>query len=522
MNNMMGNIIRKAVETSAMALISATVLFSTYSCTKNFEKYNTDPFATQTSDPSILLPTMIESLVHVQQNNSQMIDQMVGSLGGYFAISNRFGGQNFDTFNASDDWNAGPYSTPFLLIYSNYFKILKNTDSTGHYYALSKIIRAASMARVTDLYGPIPYSKVSDGMMYVEYDSHEDVYKNILKDLEDGATELYEFVQEYPSMNPLGSRDHLYGGDYTKWAKFANSVALRIAVRTGDAEAAAAAYSHPAGLIKTNADNAMMDPALQINPYNLASSSWGDLRINASITDYMNGYNDPRMEAYFTNSTFEGHEKEYIGMRTGEAMFEKNDVASYSMPNFSSSSPMPVFTAAETMFLLAEAALNNWISEDPQECYNNGIRLSMEQYGIGGSRTEEYLSDNESVPADHKNDPRGEKYDYDRKTQVTVAWDPAADNETKLEKIITQKWIAMYPLGLEAWAEFRRTGYPELNPVMDNLSGGKITDNVRGMRRLRYPYTEKNLNETNYNAALSLLGGEDSEATELFWTKNAK
>lgn len=490
-------------------------------CTKNFEKYNTDPYSTQTQDPSILIPSMIDALMFVQQNNSQMIDQMVGSLGGYFAISNRFGGQNFDTFNASDDWNAGPYSTPFLAIYSNYFKIEKNTNGKGHYFALAKVIRAAAMARVADLYGPIPYSKVMDGMMYVEYDSNEDVYKNILKDLEDGATELYEFYQEYPTINPLGSRDLIYGGNYSLWARFANSVALRIAVRTGNAEAVAAACAHPAGLIKDNSQNAMMSTGMQINPYNLASASWGDLRVNASITDYMNGYDDPRMPYYFQPMTFEGYDNVYMGMRTGEASFEKSDVAGYSIPNFTSSSPLPVFTASETLFLLAEASLKGWISENTAECYNNGIKLSMEQYGISSSQYEKYLSDNESKPADHAKDPRGEKYNYDRKTEVTVAWDNGADDETKLEKIITQKWIAMYPMGMEAWAEFRRTGYPELNPAMDNLSNGVISDNARGMRRLRYPYTEKNLNLANYNTAVSMLGGADNESTDLFWTKKA-
>lgn len=81
----------------------------TVGCTANFEDYNTDPYAVKSADPAILMPTMIEALMYVQQNDSQMVDQMVGTLGGYFTLSNRWGGQNFDTFNASDDWNAIPY-----------------------------------------------------------------------------------------------------------------------------------------------------------------------------------------------------------------------------------------------------------------------------------------------------------------------------------------------------------------------------------------------------------------------------
>lgn len=95
----------------------------TVGCTANFEDYNTDPYAVKSADPAILMPTMIEALMYVQQNDSQMVDQMVGTLGGYFTLSNRWGGQNFDTFNASDSWNAIPYETPFLDIYGNYFEI---------------------------------------------------------------------------------------------------------------------------------------------------------------------------------------------------------------------------------------------------------------------------------------------------------------------------------------------------------------------------------------------------------------
>jgi len=80
-------------------------------CTGNFDEYNTDPYALYKGDPAVLIPTMLDAMMYVQQNDSQMVDQMVGSLGGYFTLSNRWGGQNFDTFNASDAWNATPYNT---------------------------------------------------------------------------------------------------------------------------------------------------------------------------------------------------------------------------------------------------------------------------------------------------------------------------------------------------------------------------------------------------------------------------
>ncbi len=133
-------------------------------CTGNFEEYNTDPYAPQEPDPTMLLPTMIDAMMYVQQNNSQMIDQMVGTLGGYFTLTNRWGGQNFDTFNPSADWNQGPYNTMFLNIYGNLFEIEELSQGSGHWMAIANLIRAAVMIRVADIYGPIPYSQVMKGL----------------------------------------------------------------------------------------------------------------------------------------------------------------------------------------------------------------------------------------------------------------------------------------------------------------------------------------------------------------------
>ena len=457
-------------------------------------------------------------MMYVQQNDSQMVDQMVGSLGGYFTLSNRWGGQNFDTFNASDAWNATPYNTMFEDIYANFFDIEKSTSKSGHYYAMARLVRAAVMMRVADCYGPIPYSKVADGSFYVEYDSAEDVYKHIIEDLAGAATTLYAYAQEYPASKPLANNDPIFAGDYTAWARLANSLCLRAAIRSNDREAAESACGHAAGLIETNAQNAMMSPGVQGNPYQLASASWGDLRVNASIVDYMTGYDDPRCEAYFQKSTFDN--TRYIGMRAGTAGFEKSAVSGYSLPNVQSGSSLPIFVAAETNFLRAEMALKGWtVGGTAQSYYEAGVRLSMEQNGVAGEDIDTYLADETLVPAGHLNDPRGAKYNYDRQTDVKIKWNDADGTEKNLERVITQKWIANFPMGLEAWAEFRRTGYPELAPAIDNLSGGVISDNFRGLRRLRYPYTERNLNKSNYDKAVALLGGTDNESVDLFWTK---
>lgn len=501
---------------SIAKILSAVILLSSVGgCISNFEKYNTDPYAVRTADPSILLPTMIDAMMYVQQNDSQMIDQMVGTLGGYFTLSNRWNGTNFDTFNVSADWNAIPYETPFLDIYGNFFEIERYTGGSGHYYALARLVRAAAMLRVADCYGPIPYSKVKDSQMYVEYDSNEDVYHNIIADLRAASDQLYSYTQTYSGSKPLGTRDAIYGGDYALWAKLANSLIMRVALRGGEdyKEAFMTAYTSPAGYIAKNSDNAMMDPGSQTNPYQLAAASWGDIRANASIVDYLTGYEDPRLPAYVKKSGFDG--VDYVGMQAGKMDFEKDDVKSYSQPNFETSSKLPVFVAAETEFILAEVALlhSDWgVEGSAQTHYESGIRLSMEQWGVSIG---DYLANSTNVPADHKDNYVTGFGDYTRMTEVKIAWSAESTDDKHREQIITQKWIANYPMGIEAWSEWRRTGYPELCPDVDRNASFP-----RGMRRLMYSYNEDSFNKANKDAAVTThLGGSDTQTKDLFWAK---
>lgn len=500
-------------------LASALLVVLAGSCTKNFERYNTDPKAIRDADPSIIIPSMFDPLMYVQQNNAQFVDQMVGTLGGYFANGTRWGGQNFDTFNASDDWNRLTYDKAFTAIYSNFFKVEKITKGEGHYYAIAKLLKAAAMVRVTDCYGPIPYSQVRDGEMRVAYDSHEDVYANIIKDLNDAVITLKTYVTEAPSSRPLALSDPVYAGNYSQWIKFANSLIMRVAMRSGNKEAFVDAYNSN-DFIATNSDNAMMDPKTQGNPYAIIMSWNGsELFMSASIIDYLQGYNDPRMQAYAQKCTNGEHSDKYIGLRRGYQTMPK-DHKQYSKPNITGTTKIPMLVAAETQFLIAEAILNGWVSGNAKDFYEAGIKLSFEQWGA--SNPESYLSNNSLTPSDH-NDPLDNNGNYDRKTTVKIAWDAESSDEKHREQIATQRWIAGFPNGLEAWAEWRRTGYPELCPSVKSLNTAVIGDSeaqrALGMRRLRFSFEEASLNAENYAKAVELLGGPDNEATNLFWAK---
>ena len=156
-------------------------------------------------------------------------------------------------------------------------------------------------------------------------------------------------------------------------------------------------------------------------------------------------------------------------------------------------------------------------SKTAKAYYEDGINLSMEQYQVSAT---EYMKIDEAPVVSHESDAVQNATATITNT-VSVMWDDSeADNVNgkNFQRVITQKWIANYPLGLEAWAEYRRTGYPELYPCIDNLSDCGVSSQ-RGMRRLSFPYTEAQNNKANYDLGVAELGGADNEATDLKWAK---
>ena len=492
-------------------------------CTDNFEEYNTNPYEPHSLNPPMLFATMITTGINVQQNDNQMIDQMVaGPFSGYLTMANSWGGSNFNTFNQTESWNQIPFNTPFEKFYSNYFKLETATGGKGHYWAMAKLLRVNTMLRVTDCYGPIPYSQVANGKTAVAYDSQEDVYKHMFEDLDYVIQMLGEFVDEVGGLKPLEGYDPVYNGDYNKWMRFANSLKLRLAVRISNVSPELArtkaeeAVKSTRGLIDTNDNNAYVGVGAEPNPLWLVASSWGEIRINATIASYMKGYSDPRSAVYFTTSKL-GGDSPYMGMRSGLEGVKPATYSGYSMPNYEQKDDMLMFCAAETAFLRAEGALRGWdMGGSARDFYEQGVKLSFDQRKVSGA--DEYLANAVAVPEPFIDPVNPAKCNYTPKTKITSAWNEGASTEEKLERIITQKWIANFPLGFEGWADYRRTGYPEVFPSVSNLSNGVIDTN-RQLRRLPFPLSEKQGNSANVSAAVSMLGGPDTGATDLWWAK---
>lgn len=155
-----------------------------------------------------------------------------------------------------------------------------------------------------------------------------------------------------------------------------------------------------------------------------------------------------------------------------------------------------------------------------QDLYESGVRMSFEFLGVSGA--DAYLANSTNKPAPYT-DPANNGNSIGEGSPllgtITIKWNAGGGLEEKLERIITQKWIAIYPDGQEAWSEFRRTAYPKVFPVMINNSGGTINTNKQ-VRRIPYPASEYRNNANNVNNAVStLLGGADNGGTQLWWDK---
>lgn len=533
-----------SIKNTINSIILAVCMTSFVACTANDLDINRNPYGVSEDEMSrdgynvrAALIGMANGVISPDVNTTQYTECILGgTMGGYMADANAGFANTISNYNPMDDWtNVFMKSSQIIpVIYSNY-RLLHQVTDDPVLLAVGDIIKVAAMHRITDTYGPIPYSMIGqNGEINVPYDSQQDVYTKMFEELDAAIDALSPNLTN----NFSPTADVIYGGNVEKWIRYANSLKLRLAMRVVYAapelarEMAESAVNNEVGVIESNEDNAKFSAwGTQGNPlkfateYNHLSTHMdgtpcitisGDSHAAADIICYMNGYDDPRRAAYFTQSEWDG--EEYVGLRRGISIPDHAESGhKYSGIRFSGTdAPAYFMNAAEVAFLKAEAAavFGFDMGVDGRTAYENGIRLSFEQWNAGDAAA--YMADNEKTPEDYI-DPRGVD-NYDGKiSEITVAWDESASAEVKQEKIITQKWIANWLLGNESWADWRRTGYPRLIPVKENKSNGRV-DSVTGARRMEYPDDEAVSNAENYqNAVMTFLGGADAMSTRLWF-----
>lgn len=524
---------------SIIKLLSLALLLVTgIACTDNFDKINRKDYQVDKEElgregynVGASLKGLQGLVIPTEEHLYQFVEALgAGAFAGYIGCTVEWTAK-FETYNPPTDWQEAPFSDLVTRTYPFYRDLLDETDDPVA-LALGKLLRVAIMQRVTDMYGPIPYSqiisKTGKVSLTVPYDSQEEVYKQMFTELDEVSDVLEKNI--HLSAEAFRKFDDVYQGNLSKWLKFTNSLKLRMAMRLTyvpemkEEARRIAEEAVTAGVISQVADNAFL--TVEENRSAMIFNDWNDQRVGGDIISYMNGYKDPRREKMFTTVKMTVYDENfqpvevngYAGIRIGIDVATKDDmIGVYSKPIISSTSPFLWMNAAEITFLRAEGALRGWnMGGEAKDLYNEAIALSFEQYGIPGA--EAYAANMTDTPEAY-NDPTYNYTEWEPRSTITIAWEEGENNfERNLERIITQKWIANFPLGVESWSEFRRTGYPHLMPVIENKSGGNINSDHM-IRRLWYPPIEYSENLQNINLAIGMLGGPDNGGTRLWWDK---
>ena len=376
-------------------IFNKILLFATIAicvgCTDEFGSTNSDPAGVtdqeKQRDDYALQASLLEMqnyTIPVNTNMFQFIDCLFGgSYGGYIADANPgFNSGKFSSYNAPENWMKVPFEDIIPKIFPNHGRIKTLTNKPVP-LAVSDIVKVVAMSRIVDTYGPMPYSKIgADGQLNAPYDSQQEIYNKMFDELDSAIVAIKEYRTE--DFSPKA--DRVYGGNAVAWAKLANSIKLRLAIRLAYVDPATAKVKaeevakDEIGAMTSNNDNAFLDITQSQNPFYTVMYEYngGDSRISADITSYMNGFNDPRREKYFTQSTFGGSVQDgYIGLRSGIQIPPAEQAQAYSNMTVNSRSSLMWMNAAEVAFLKAEAALRGWdMGGTAQSFYEEDSRSS--------------------------------------------------------------------------------------------------------------------------------------------------
>ena len=497
-------------------------------CTEGFDELNTpdDEIVQENIDAGLLGQAFAQSqfagLFHA--SGFQITQSLFSDLyAQYFATT----AANFDSDQyvevggwANSSWNS------FYSVAAPQLELVEDRtaqEGLEVQNAIAKVWRVEIYHRVTDYWGPIIYSEFGSGETSVAYDSQEAVYKNFFAVLDSARTVLDQHVGE----NAFGSNDQIYGGNVDQWLTFANSLQLRLAMRVRYVEPELAQQEAEeavaAGVMTSNEDNAqLLTTPNSRNQYTIITD-WGEFRMSSAMESTLEGFQDPRKELYYSAAVSGDSDDDgspYEGMRNGLPRTQKgsqlNDLYSDMGTQWlndnrgGTNPPIRIMSAAEVYFLRAEGALQGWaMGGSAEELYNEGIRMSLiERVDASEEVINAYIDgDTPTAPDD--------EWNSGPLSDIPVAFDTGGSEERKLEQIITQKWLSLYPNSMEAWAEHRRTGYPRLYPIIESMNETVAADET--FRRMTFVTDEITDNNAAVVEARKLLDGEDNNSTRLWW-----
>lgn len=505
-----------------ISFIIAGLLTGAVSCDKGFEEVNVNPVLPTTLDPVYLFSNaQFSSAVATYNYQMEIVQQIITPFTGVLEGGNH--NLVYDP-NANALFNS-MYTGPVKYL-ADIINQTKTNETRSNLYNMSRIWRAYVFQVLVDTYGDVPYTEAGGAFLQQinlpKYDDQKTIYEDILK-------ELTEATKALDATKPIESGDLFYKGNIDQWKRLGNSLLLRVAMRyTKTDEAKAKQYVaiavDPAngGVMQSNADNALI--AFN-STYNSPTGSWfqgterANVYLGAPFVDYLKNTDDPRLAVIAvkyedpTQPLGQGSGAEDTNPADQQGMpygYNESTISTapgfpgkigaawkYSQPNRRTvgkiDAPEFFITYAQTQLLLAEAVQRGYISGSVADLYTAGVRGhldQMSQYDVTAT-----------IPA-----PTKDAY------TAANPFNPAK----ALEQINTQYWVASFLNGSEAWANFRRSGFPVLQP--NPYPGADVSVKGDFIHRLVYPVREQSVNSTNYNAAVARMGA-DNLATRLFWDK---
>ncbi len=475
-------------------LLTMTVLVMA-GCTEDFEEINSNPNEPEVVTPDLLLPTVISNtmneVVDFAWDNGNIVSQLTAKI-------------NFTDF---DRYNWGSESGRWNELYGNLTEVeailtYARAEETANssYEGMALVLKSWIYSILTDNWGDVPYEEAislqTDGISTPAYNSQQEIYTALITDLAT-ADDLLSLG------TPILGGDILYSGDLMKWRKLANSLRMRYLMRISNVTDVSGQMQQILGsqpLFEGNEDNAVLRyPATsQVDSWPVSNGRIGGFdehRMSTTSESVLKGFNDNRIFAWFQPTDNPDDDPDlFVGLPNGLSennastfnggasnVSRLNQSFFYDSPN---SVQAPLMQYAELQFILAEAAQRGLVSGDAQSFYEAGIQASFDFWNTAQDM-DVYLA------------------------QPGVAYDG------QLETIITQKWLASFLVGAEAWYDYRRTGLPSfIIPGQDNVNNDQVPV------RFFYPDSEQTLNSENYDQAIDAMGGTDDLNAKGWWESN--
>jgi hypothetical protein len=498
-------------------IYSFILLFFLFSCDEGFDEMNTNPVRLTSIDPTFQLNQAIISSSPGYNNltyETTIVKQMITPFQGVGTGGNL----NQDNRSATQgNWQNG-YRTIIKNLIDG-IASLEDQPSRTNLRHILHIWKAYAFIVLTDTYGDIPYSEAGkgyiDGLVFPKYDAQENIYMGILNELEAAVQGLNA------ANDPIG-QEVMYSGNVEQWRRLGNSLILRAGMRLSKVNPSlAASYANMAvtgGLMESNADNAVVRHNADYRNglgTNLNGGQAPFYYLDEDFVNFLKENDDPRLTSIAVR---------YIGALSGGEQVEANADRSFDaqvgMPQgYDNTTIIPVaeeaglaslfsysqldrtrmgnpeapnflVTYSQTLLLWAEAAFRGWAPGDPEELYHDGIRAHMEQMALWQADMD--------IPSDE--------------IDAYIANHPLEEGK-EIELINSQYWVSSFLIGHEAWSNFRRTGFPDVNP---NPYPGSDLKDEDFIRRLTYPDSELTVNKENVDQATSRMG-PDILDTRVWW-----